>query len=129
MIRADHVEGRELLNLVGSHVPTWLPEDFGLFIAWKIEGGSLGEASNGGIWTDETCRQIRLDVYPGAASAESPMPDDEWVLTDRGECSHGSLRHVSCLTYHAQTDGDSLSLTAVGLSDEDTTRVVRGVGV
>lgn len=129
LIRADHVAGRDLLDLLDSHVPTWLPEGFGLFIGWKVEGGAVGEASNGGIWTDEQCRQVRLDVFPGAAGDESPRLDGAWVLTDRGECTFGPVRHVSCLTYHAQANGDALSLTAVGLSDGDTARVVGGVSV
>ena len=126
-IRADHIAGRDLLDLLGSHVPTWLPQGFGLFIGWKVEGGAVGERSNGGIWTDEQCRQVRLDVFPGAASHELPRPDGQWVLTDRGVCTFGPLRHVSCSTYHAQANGDALSLTTVGLSERDAARVVGGV--
>jgi hypothetical protein len=129
IIRADHVAGRELLDLLGAHVPTWLPEGFGLFIGWKVEGGFVSESSNGGIWTDEHCRQVRLDLLPGAAIDESPRPDGKWVLVDRGKCTFGPVRNVSCVTYHAQANGDALTLMAVGLSDRDTTRVVSGVGV
>ena len=127
-IRADHVEGPELLDLLGSHVPTWLPQGFGLFAGWKDgEGGSVGEGGNGGIWTDAQCRLVRLDVFPGAAGNESPRPDGEWVLTDHSRCSVGSVRDAPCSMYHAQADGEAFSLATVGLSDEVAARVVDGI--
>jgi hypothetical protein len=90
----------------------------------------VGERSDGGIWTDELCRQVRLDVFPGAAGEESPRPDGRWVLEEGPyECSFGSLRHALCRLYHAQSDGDALSLQTVGLSDRESARVVDGIGV
>lgn len=127
IIRADRVTGPELLDLLGPHVPRWLPDGFGLFKGWKVEWGVLGERSDGGIWTDKRCRQVQLEVFPGDASDGSPIPGGEWVLSGRGECQAGSARHVSCSTYHAQSGGDTILLTMVGLSNRDTARVVGGV--
>jgi hypothetical protein len=129
IIRADRIRGPELLDLLGSHSPSWLPAGFGLFTAWRVEGGAVGEISNGGIWTDEGCRQVRLDVYPGGASQESPRPDGQWVLISDGECIMGNLRDVPCFSYHAQANGDALNLDFIGLSQEDARHVVAGVAV
>lgn len=109
IIRADHVAGTDLVELLGSHVPTWMPAGFGLMLGWKVEGRAVGGRSNGGIWTDERCRQVRLEVYPNTAGAESPRPDGRWVLVeDPYECAFGSLRHALCRQYHAQSEGDAL---------------------
>lgn len=35
MIRADRANPAEVIGLLGSHVPTWLPKGFGFFIGWK----------------------------------------------------------------------------------------------
>jgi hypothetical protein len=78
---------------------------------------------------DRRCRQVRLEVYPGAAGEESPQPDGEWLLTGREECTFDQLRDVPCLTYHAQANADALSLMTVGLSEPDTARVVSGISV
>ena len=58
LIRADHIAGRDLLDLLGAYAPTWLPQGFGLLIGCRVEGGAVGEASNGGVWTDKQCRQL-----------------------------------------------------------------------
>jgi hypothetical protein len=89
-----------------------------------------GENSDGGIWTDELCRQVRLEVFPGAAGEESPRPDGRWVLDDEPyDCAFGSLRHALCRQYYAQSDGDALSLLTVGLSERETARLVNGIAV
>jgi hypothetical protein len=98
IIRADSINALELIELLGSHVPTWLPDGFGLRTAWRV---GEGEGSHGGIWTDEGCRTVRFDLYPGGAAEESPRPDGRWVETDRYRCSGGGLRNVRCISYHA----------------------------
>ena len=127
MIRADRAKDGELLDLLGPYVPTWLPDGFGLFIGWKPEGRF--EPSAGVIWTDELCRQIRLDILPNGAHEESPQPDGRWVLLDRGTCTLGFVRNAPCLTYHAQVNGDAVTLRTVGLSDGEAGRGVAGIDV
>ena len=128
-IRADRVTGPNLVDLLGAHVPTWLPTGFGLMIGWTVEGGAVGERSDGGIWTDERCRQVRLEVFPGAAGEESPRPDGRWVLEEAPYNCVFHSRHLICRLYHAQSDGDALSLQTVGLSQHESARVVDGIGV
>jgi hypothetical protein len=98
-------------------------------LGWKVEGDAVGERSNGGIWTDEQCRQVRLEVFPGAGGEESPRPDGQWVRELPYQCGFGSLRHVICRLYHAQSKGDAISVTTVGLSDRETAKLVNGIGV
>jgi hypothetical protein len=35
MIRADRGIPAEVIAVIGSHVPTWLPKGFGFFIGWR----------------------------------------------------------------------------------------------
>jgi hypothetical protein len=125
-IAADRATGEELLDVLDPYVPTWLPDGFGLHIGWKPPG--FGDSA-GAIWTDQQCRQVRLEIFPNGAHKESPQPDGRWVLLDRETCKFPLIGDVPCLTYHAQANGDAVSLLTVGLSDSDAGRVVAGISV
>ncbi len=73
-IRAQHVRPSELVGVLGAQVPTWLPEDFGLQVGWRSGDDVLDGGSRGAIWSDERCRLVMLEVFPGAADEESPRP-------------------------------------------------------
>jgi hypothetical protein len=126
MIRADRANPAEVIYLLGSHVPTWLPKGFGFFIGWRGTKHDL-TPSTGAIWTDDTCRQVRLEVFPGAASEESPMPDGRWIRTSNGTCTLGMQRGAPCPTYHAQANGDAISLQLIGLNQQEIGRIVAGI--
>ena len=130
IIRADRATAGELLDLLGPYAPTWLPDGFGLLIGWKAQAQDGFEGSDAGaIWTDQQCRQVRLEIFPNGAHEESPRPDGRWVLLDRGTCTVGFVRDAPCLTYHAQANGDAVTVQTVGLSDGDAGRVVAGISV
>jgi hypothetical protein len=129
LIRADRVEGSRLSDLLGSHRPTWLPGGFGLLIGWQGSNSPGGgfDASIGGIWTDRACRQIRLEIFVGAEAEERPMRDGEWAVIGRGRCTSGGLRNAPCVDYHAQADGDAISLSLTGLSGSEVAHVLSGL--
>ncbi len=128
MLRADRADPGEVVRLLGSHVPTWLPQGFGFFIGWKASDDQLGGPSAGAIWTDDTCRQVRLELIPGAAGEESPMPDGRWILTSIGTCTIGlHMRGAPCAVYHAQANGDAISLQLVDLNRREVGRIVAGI--
>jgi Tol biopolymer transport system component len=125
-IRADHVGANNLLRVLEPYVPTWLPPRFGLFFGFDGDGTGL-ENGRGAIWTDEHCRQVRLEFLPHSASSESPRPPGEWELIDNSRCTFSPLVDVPCFVYHAQDNGGVLNLYIVGLSGEDAARVAAGV--
>jgi hypothetical protein len=128
LIRADRVDESKLLDLLGPHRPTLLPEGFGLLIGWQGANSPGGlHTSIGGIWTDQACRQIRLEVFVGAEADEAPMPDGEWTVIGRGTCTFGGLRNAPCVDYHAQADGDAISLSLTGLSQNEVAHVLSGL--
>jgi hypothetical protein len=126
ILRAPRVKPAEVTELLGPRAPTWLPGGFGLFASWDGtgEGGSYGA-----VWTDETCRQVTLEVWPNAAGAESPMPDGRWVLSSAATCTYAAVRNVRCLNYDAQVGGDALSLQLVDLTQQEAIRVVTGIHI
>lgn len=128
MIRADIVRGRDAREALGPYAPRWLPPEFGLAVAWRPpEGSGVTDSDAGAIWTDEDCRQIQLEIFRGAADDESPRPGREWRLEGRGECTFGDLRDVPCVWYHAQANGDAISLLAADLPEDVVARVVDGI--
>lgn len=126
IIRASHVGPDGLLTTLGPYAPTWLPSGFGLLFGFDGSGNGI-ENGRGAIWTDDHCRQVRLEFVPGAAGDESPRPAGQWQLLDGSSCTFSPLRDVHCLTYHAQDSGGVLNLTTVGLSDQDAERIVAGI--
>jgi hypothetical protein len=124
--RAPRVEPADVADLLGSSVPTWLPGGFGLLAAWNVEGDG---GSHGAVWTDQTCREVMLEIWPNGASNESPMPDGRWLLTDEGTCTEGFVRNVRCLSYHAQAGGAALSLQLIDLTHQEASRVVASIHV
>ncbi len=130
MIRGDIVRGQDLLEALAPYTPRWLPPGFGLLVGWQPpDDDVIGGPSAGAIWTDRECRQIQVEIFPGAAAEESPRPDGEWRLIDRGECTFGDLRNVLCVSYHAQANGDAINLMTADLPDEVTRRIVEGIDV
>lgn len=126
IIRANHVRPGELPDVLGSYAPSWLPDGFGLLIGFRGSGHGM-ENGMGAIWTDSTCRQIRLEFTPDAASLESPRPAGRWASNGEGMCFVAPLGDVRCLNYHAQDDGGVLNLTTSGLDRSDAMRVVAGI--
>ena len=130
MIRADIVRGRDALEAMGPYAPTWLPPGFGLAVAWRPpDDPDVMGSEAGAIWTDEACRQVRFEIFLGAADEESPRPDREWRLSEPGECTFGDLRDVPCVSYHAQANGDVVNLMTADLPEEITRRIVDGIDV
>lgn len=126
ILRASRVKPAEVAELLGPRVPTWLPVASGFSVPGteQVRGGSYGA-----IWTDETCRQVMLEVWPDAAGAESPMPDGRWVLSSAATCTYAAVRNVRCLNYHAQVGGDAISLQLVDLTQQEAIRVVTGIRI
>ena len=128
LIRADHVTSDDLLMVLGPYVPSWLPPTFGLFFGFDGSATDL-ENGRGAIWTDERCRQVRLEFLPGVASEESPRPAGQWERTDSASCTYSPLENVPCFVYHAQDNGGILNLYTVGLSREEAARVAAGIAL
>ena len=128
MIRADHVGPGELLDVLGSYTPDWLPDGFGLLTGFHGSGQGM-ENGSGAIWTDASCRQVQLEFIRDAAHLESPQPAGKWVLIGKGTCTFAPLMDVRCFSYHAQDNGAVLHLRIVGLGRADAERIVAGVSL
>ena len=121
--------------MVGTRSRPWVrtrrrgfPPGFGLAVAWRPpDDPDVMGSEAGAIWTDEACRQVRLEILLGAANEESPRPDREWRLGERGECTFGNLRDVPCLWYHAQADGDAVNLMTADLPEGVARQIVDGI--
>lgn len=131
IIRADRISAARVPEVLGGHVPRYVPRGFGLFIAWATEeDGVLAEPGSGAIWTDAGCRQIRLELYPAELAAQaSPLPA-EWTLVGRGRCTYGSLRDAPCLTYQRRLpNGATLSLHTAGLRGREVGSIAGSIPV
>jgi hypothetical protein len=119
--RGNLVAGSTLVGALSSHTPTRLPEGFGLPVGWS------GEESVGGVWTDEECGQIHLQIFLGAAAEEADRPDGQWAFLGRGRCFFAGPGYEPCVDYHAQSDGDAISLSLFGLSEEEVEQVLAAI--
>ena len=126
IIRADSVAPQDLAEVLGPYVPRWLPDGFGLLHGYQGDGSGM-QNGIGAVWSDATCRQIQLEILPGAADREAPRLNGEWALIGDGTCTIAPLFDVRCFDYHAQDDGEVLNLMTVGVSERDAARVVAGV--
>lgn len=123
-VRAQTVSGPGLLSALGPFVPTWLPAGFGLVVGWRSDGAPGG----GAIWTDARCRRVTLEIYPNAAAGESPAPNGEWRVDERGYCTRDSLR-IPCVSYKVRTSGDVLLVQTEDLAETVARRFLAGIEI
>jgi hypothetical protein len=138
IMRATALPASSLDKAIDGHVPTWLPDGFGLV-------GALGPPSQYGpdfaaeaVWADNQCREIDL-IYWNRIEGVHRFPDkprvgDWFVIVDKpGACSNAVLGEARCLGYFSQPESAGirvqLSVSMMGVSRRTGDAIVRSIAV
>jgi hypothetical protein len=103
-MRATALPASSLDKAIDGHVPTWIPDGFGLAGAWGPPSQGLGpDFAAEAVWADDECREIDL-TYWNRIEGVSRLPDKprvgDWFVTDKpGACGNAVLGDARCLWY------------------------------
>jgi len=124
---------------IDGHVPTWLPDGFGLAAAWGPPSQGLGpDFAAKAVWADAECREIDLTYWNRIEGVDrfpdKPRVGDWFVITDApGECGNAVLGAARCLRYFVQPESAGirvqLSVFMMGVSRRTGDAIVRSIAV
>ena len=125
IVRANTLPPEDLIDAMHGHVPTDLPEGFGLLGSW---GAGEGPAASG-IWADHDCREVRVGVVddnPTEATGPSVGP---WTVTaDLADgCGNAVLGEGRCLSYVANADDGIVIVSMMGIDRPEGDQIVRSI--
>jgi len=137
-MRATALPASSLDKAIGGHLPTWLPDGFGLVGAWGLPSQGLGaDFAAEAVWADDECREIDL-TYWNRIEGVSRLPDKprvgDWFVTDKpGACGNAVLGDARCLWYFTQPESAGirvqLSVSMMGVSRRIGDAIVRSIAV
>jgi hypothetical protein len=113
----------EFAQRLRGHLPTWLPDGFGL-----LRSNGLGRAPFG-VWSDSKCDLVLLRQVRGLESglvSTNIQPVGSWLrLIDApGGCAAGAAR---CFDYETSLGAHALLLHTQGLDRAEADRVATGI--
>jgi len=136
LLRSPTISVEEFRRLMGTYLPRWLPDGFGLLRALGPEQDVIDGPDVTGIWADTRCREVWL-TFSSAFRGASPdvrydasLPQvGPWTLrTDEpGECGNAVLGVGRCLDYAAVTQDGVLSLSMIGVKRDDGDRIALSI--
>jgi hypothetical protein len=137
-MRAIALPASSLDEAIDGHLPTWLPDGFGLVGAWGLPSQGLGaDFAAEAVWADDECREIDL-TYWNRIEGVSRLPDKprvgDWFVTDKpGACGNAVLGDARCLWYFTQPESAGirvqLSVSMMGVSRRIGDAIVRSIAV
>jgi hypothetical protein len=137
-MRATALPASSLDKAIDGHLPTWLPDGFGLVGAWGLPSQGLGaDFAAEAVWADDECREIDL-TYWNRIEGVSRLPDKprvgDWFVTDKpGACGNAVLGDARCLWYFTQPESAGirvqLSVSMMGVSRRIGDAIVRSIAV
>lgn len=125
IVRANGAEAEDLDELMRGHVPSDLPEGFGLANVWGQGDRMLGSAT----WTDGQCREVTVGVGPRAGFPEGVQIGGDWFLTADapGECGNAVLGTGRCLRYMAIVENGTILVSMIGLDRSEGDPIVYSI--
>src|SRR6266545_8156494 len=108
IMRATALPASSLDKAIDGHVPTWLPDGFGLAGAWGLPSQGLGpDFAAEAVWADDQCREIDLTYWNRIEGVHrfpgKPRVGDWFVISDKpGACGNAVLGDARCLEYFTQ---------------------------
>lgn len=123
MDQGNAVPADQIVEVMGGHVPQWLPPGFGFEGAWT-DGKSIW------VWTDGTCREVSVISadrgHPWHYSGPRLGP---WVMAvDAPGCDNQVLGSANCLDYAAHVGPTgSVGFHASGLDRTEGDRIVLSI--
>jgi hypothetical protein len=124
MDQGNAVPADQIVEVMGGHVPQWLPPGFGFEGAWT-DGKSIWA-----VWTDGTCREVSVISadrgHPWHYSGPRLGP---WVMAvDAPGCDNQVLGSANCLDYAAHVGPTgSVGFHASGLDRTEGDRIVLSI--
>ncbi len=138
IMRATALPASSLTEAIDGHVPTGLPDGFGLVGAWGPPSQYGPDFAAEVVWADDECREIDL-IYWNRIEGVHRFPDKprvgEWfVIVDKpGACSNAVLGEARCLEYFTQPESAGirvqLSVTMLGVSRRTGDAIIRSIAV
>jgi len=138
IMRATALSASSLNEAIDGHVPTWLPDGFGLVGAWGPPSQGLGpDFAAEAVWADDECREIDL-TYWNRIEGVARLPDKprvgDWFVTDKpGACGNAVLGDARCLWYFTQPESAGirvqLSVSMTGVSRRTGDAIVRSIAM
>jgi hypothetical protein len=137
-MRATALPASSLTEAIDGHLPTLLPDGFGLVGAWGPPSQYGPDFAAEAVWADDQCREIDL-IYWNRIEGVHRFPDkprvgDWFVITDApGECGNAVLGAARCLRYFMQPESAGirvqLSVFMMGVSRRTGDAIVRSIAV
>jgi hypothetical protein len=120
-VRAPSIGSTSLASSVGGHVPTRLPDGFGLEGLWGDNEGSLA------IWIDGRCRNVAIETWTESHAVRSGPQVGAFTLVGRLPPTCRTPGPKPCFAFQSAMPPGLVEVDTVGLSRRDATRVVRSI--
>jgi hypothetical protein len=138
IMRATALPASSLTEAIDGHLPTLLPDGFGLVGAWGPPSQYGPDFAAEAVWADDQCREIDL-IYWNRIEGVHRFPDkprvsDWFVIVDKaGAFSNAVLGEARSLGYFSQPESDGirvqLSVSMMGVSRRTGDAIVRSIAV
>jgi hypothetical protein len=137
-MRATVLPASSLHNAIDGHLPTWLPDGFGLVGAWGPPSQLGPDFAAEAVWADEECREIDLTYWARIEGVhrfpDKPRVGDWFVITNvPGGCYNPVLGEARCLEYFTQPESAGsrvqLSVSMMGVNRRAGDAIVRSIAV
>jgi hypothetical protein len=124
LLRGDHLPTAKTVETMQGHVPSWLPDGFG--VALTVRGG--GDQA-WATWVDGDCRELTVFYKPQRIPATPGPRVGPWTVTvdAPGACSNYVLGSATCLGYEANAAVGSVVVQAMGLDRSIGDRIVQSI--
>ena len=125
LVRANSETFEGAFERMEGHIPTVLPDAFGVASAWGEGEGKLGQV----LFVDASCREIFVGFSDRQLRLSHGSSFGRWAVTSSGprDCGNGVLGDARCLRYSANLDDGTVSVLMMGLERSEGDPVVQSI--